>query len=203
MNGLARLIHVDRDTLARARVGFEAMPPVPDGWKVTRPRHVDGLGAWFELTPHAPFIDSRVGTGAPGVAATLETFGGMTGPAVPEHAAEDDVILGGGVAAAGAAAPADVEELKRQSGLRVCVVADELPGDRQCLLLLAVRGYDAPLVQIFLGRVGIEERPVHGDERLAMVLPAPGELAVDVRVRLAGHAASSRLGVMGVQGFLL
>src|SRR5687767_11860768 len=129
---MARLRYIDVALLGSARAGFR--PPLLPGpaWKATRPRGaagstgLTGIDPWFELTPRACAIDTRVSGGdGVGVAASLETHGGVTGPDLASAALgregldPPEVTLGGCVVQPGTPAPDDLAELERQCTVRI------------------------------------------------------------------------------------
>jgi hypothetical protein len=207
---VARLIHLTRRDLVVAAAGFEPVPQASPEWKARRPRETSTLTPWFELTPTSPWIDSRVSErGAPGVAAALQTFGGLTGPDLRaelyDSARAAQVVLGGNPIAPGTPPPSEPHGFRRQCAVRLAVAADGIEGDRQCLVLVAVHGFDGAIVQSFAGLHAIGEAAVFGEERVAVLVDVPesGELALDLWFRLCATRPSSRLGVQGIDGFLL
>jgi hypothetical protein len=207
---LAKLIHVTRGKLAAAAETFDPVPEAGPQWKARRPSAGSALDPWFELTTASPWIDTRVvRSDSPGVAAALETYGGLTGP---EHQAESlepadqrEVVLGGNAVAPGSPPPTAAADFRRQCAARLAFEAEGLGGERQCLVLFALRGRDGPVVQSFAGLHPIGETSVHGAERLAILVDVPvgGQLALDLWLRLAATHARSVLGVRGVQVYLL
>lgn len=207
---MARLHHVSRELLARAGLGPEP-GPAPT-WRPGRPRGGGGVEPWFQLTPDAPSADTRVGAGmGPGVVATLETFGGVTGPALHALDLEGDppaVVLGGAAAAAASPPPAHPADFTRGCAIRIVVRAGDLGRDRQALVVVGVRGDGPPrhaIVQSFAGLVPIAEDAVSGEDRLAFAVDAAadGGLSVDLVLRVCGIDPGVRLGVRGVVGYLL
>lgn len=165
---------------------------------------------WFQLTPDAPSADTRIGAG-PGIVATLETFGGVTGPVVHGGELEGDppaVVLGGAAGVPGSPAPARTADFTRGCAVRILLRADELGPERQALIIVGLRGDPAPrhaVVQSFVGLQPIAEDLVSGEDRLAFAVDAAadGGLAVDLVLRLCGIDSAVRLGVRGVVGYLL
>lgn len=150
-------------------------------------------------------MDTRIDGGSEGVAATLELYGAVAGVAAGELSDPDLAVLGGNPTAAGAPPDFAGNQLRRQSAARVCV--DGLVPDRGCqaLILVAVQGHDAPIVQVLLGSVPLAEVTVTGEERLAVLADAPpgNGVKLDLRLRLAGTHEGVLLGLRGVQGFVL
>lgn len=203
---MARLIHIGAGILIAQR---NAMRPPPDtgGAKASRPRTPAPVEPWFELSPRHPLVDSRVREGIEGVAASLETHGGITGPMVHADRDADEVVLGGIHVASGTLAPEDLSVFDRQCTARIAVAAQGLARPRECLIIAAVRGLGPPRrarVQSFVGHELVGEDIVDGDDRIAALVELRGEDVVfDLRLRLAGPEREARLGVRGVQAFLL
>jgi hypothetical protein len=207
---LAKLIHVTRGKLAAAAETFEPVPEAGPQWKARRPSGGTVLDPWFELTAASPWIDTRVvRSDSPGVAAALETYGGLTGPdhqAEPlEPADQREVVLGGNVVAPRTPPPTAPAEFRRQCCVRLSFEAEGLEGERQCLVLFALRGREGPIVQSFAGLHPIGETSIHGAERLAVLVDVPlgGQLELDLWLRLAASHAGAVFGVRGVQVYLL
>jgi hypothetical protein len=212
---MARLRYIDAGLLSAARATFR--PPLLPGpsWKAARPRATSGLEPWFELTPRACAIDTRVtGGDGVGVAASLETHGGVTGPDLGAAAFARDgldppeVTLGGCVVQPGTPAPDDLAELERQCTVRIAASADDLARGGQLLLLVAVRGLgdgDSAIVQSLVGHELVGEDLVRGEDRLGALVDIgiAGAFSFEVWLRLAGPTPRARLGVRGAQGFLL
>jgi hypothetical protein len=205
---MARLHHVSRELLARAGRGPEP-GPAPT-WRPGRPRGAVGVEPWFQLTPDAPSADTRVGAGL-GVVATLETFGGITGPTL--HGLDPDadpppVVLGGAAMPPGSAPPDRAIDFARGCAIRIVLRAADLGRDRQGLIVVGLRGETPPrhaIVQSFVGLAPVAEDAVTGEDRLAFALDAGagGGLSVDLVLRLCGADPGVRLGVRGVVGYLL
>jgi hypothetical protein len=203
---VARLVHVGLGTLLAQR---DEMRPPPDGGgiKASRPRQPTTVEAWFELSPRHPWVDTRVREGIEGLAASLETFGGVTGPGLAGDREADEVVLGGHFVAGGTLAPEDLSVFDRQCTARIAVAADGLSRPRECLVVVAVRGLGEQgraRVQTFVGRELVGEDFVYGEDRIAVLAELRGELATfELRLRLAGPDHDSKLGIQGVQGHLL
>jgi hypothetical protein len=203
---VARLVHVGVGTLLAQR---DAMRPPPEagGIKASRPRHPSAVEPWFELSARHPWIDTRVREGIEGVAASLETFGGMTGPGIVGEREADEIVLGGHHVAAGTLAPEHLSAFDRQCTARLAVAADGLARPRECLVMIAVRGIGdqgRARVQTFVGRELVGEDFVYGEDRLAALVELRGDHATfELRLRLAGPDRDSRLGIVGVHGHLL
>lgn len=200
---MARLIHIGADEVARAAPGFGPFPEGEPTVKARRP--VSPPGAWFQLTPAAPWMDTRIAGVQEGVAAGLELFGTVGGIAAAGVGSDDVAVLGGNAVAPGAAAPAGVDMFSRQSTARLTVRGHIERRGRQALLLFAVHGHHGPIVQVFLGLRPVAEAAVADDDRIAVVVDAPSgsELRLDLHLRLAGTQPGVRLGVRAVQGVLL
>ena len=202
---MARLLHVGANVLLAQR---DCMRPPPEGGgvKVARPRTPTTVEPWFELSPRHPLVDSRVREGIEGVAASLETFGGVTGPAVPTDREAEEVVLGGHPVPGGTLAPDDLAHFDRQCTARVAVAAQGLARPRECLVVVAVRGLGerGVRVQAFVGRELVGEDLVVGDDRVAALFELHGEdVSFELRLRLAGPDRDSMLGIRGVLGYLL
>lgn len=207
---MARLHHVSSGVLTGTTAGA-SLPTRSTGFKATPPAARVGVEPWFSLTPGSPTFDTRVSAGdAPGVAATLESWGAVTGPDVP-HGPDAWLVLGGHAVVPGTPAPAVVDALRKHSVARIAVTSEELAGSRQILVLVSVRSLvpegDAS-VQVLLGTHMVGEdaiaRAPAGDDRIAVLIDAlPGAaVSFELSLRLAG-AASARLAVLGVAGHLL
>jgi hypothetical protein len=203
---VARLIHVGYGVLLAQR---DAMRPPPDGggMKASRPRLPTAVEPWFELSPRHPLVDSRVREGIEGVAASLETFGGVTGPNIVVDREIDEIVLGGHHVASGTLAPEDLSAFDRQCTARIAVAADGLARPRECLVVAAVRGLGAEnraRVQTFVGRELVAEDFVYGDDRIAALVELRGDDVVfELRLRLAGPEHDAKLSIRGVHGTLL
>lgn len=203
---MASLVHVGVGVLLAQR---DAMRPPPEGGgnKVSRPRIPTAVESWFDLSPRHPLVDSRVRGGIEGVAASLETFGGVTGPTLHVDRDADEVVLGGHHVARGTLAPEDLSLFDRQCTARVAVAAEGLDRPRECLVIVAVRGLGAQglaRVQTFVGRELVGEDLVYGEDRMAALVELRGDDVVfELRLRLAGPDRDSKLGIRGVQGYLL
>ncbi len=211
---MARLHHVPVHTVVAQR---PSSGPVTGGptWKASLPTPSRAVEPWFSLTPQVPSVDNRLGSSSDaGIAATLETFGSVTGPSVSGHAVKSaagseawPAVLGGLPVPPGTPAPAADTEFFRYSHARIALDADGLGRGRQCLLLVAVRAVgpgEQAGVQLFAGTECIGEDPVTGDDRIGALIDVPdhGALALDIRLRLVG-APAARLAILGVQGHLL
>ncbi|MCA9709182.1 MAG: hypothetical protein KDK70_25280 [Myxococcales bacterium] len=209
---MARLHHVSREQLLALRPSLQGPRVGEASWKAAHPEGPDAaLPAWFSLTPRSPSIDSRVGGSDVELTATLETFGGVTGPRVAAleriGAAEPPaVVLGGNPVPPGTPA-GPVEARTRQCTVRLRLLAEGVPRGRQCLVLLAVcaLGSGEHRVQLLLGEATLAEDVIHGEDRLAVLLDVPndGHLQVDLWLRLCASDAGAQLGVRGAQGHLL
>jgi hypothetical protein len=199
---------VGRDVLGRA--GPSSAPVDAPTWRPARPRQAAAVEPWIALTPEAPSSDTRVGGRlGPGVVATLETFGGLTGPAV---LAGDDagaervpIVLGGAIVPPGTPPPDDAATFAQRCAVRLRVRAEHLGRGRQCLLVFALRGEGPVIVQSFVGLVPVAEDAVHGEDRIAFAVDADdaGGLALALVLRVCGTDPGVRLGVRGVVGYLL
>jgi hypothetical protein len=204
---MARLIHVPTQLVVpRPR---RAAPRGDDpAARVSRPSGAGVLDPWFELTPFAPSVDSRVTPGVGvGVMAQLRTYGGVTAPGLgTSDAGPREVVLGGNTAPLHAAAPSSDDELRRQCTVSLRLFASGLASGRQCLLIYALRGRDSQeraSVQVLVEHHPIEATTIVGDDRLPLLIELHdgGDLDTSLWLRLCGDGA--RLGVVGVAGFLL
>jgi len=205
---MARLHHITVDTVVaqRPRTGPATLGPT---WKPSHPTPLGAIDVWFSLTPSVPSVDNLTGLDSElGVAATLETFGGVTGPTAARPGSEPfAAVLGGQAVAAATPAPATVDEFARHSHARLALAAQGLGAGRQCLIIAALRATgptERAAVQLFAGTQFIGEDAVHGDERIAVLIDVPenGRLALDLRLRLVGGPAT-RVAILGVQGHRL
>lgn len=168
------------------------------------------LSPWFELTPFASAIDSRVTPGVGvGVLAELRTFGGVTSPDLgPGDALSREVVLGGNTVPVHSPTPASDDELRRQCCVQLRLHASGVSAGRQCLVIFALRGRDAQersTVQVLAGHHLLDTTAIIGDDRLPLLvdLHEAGDLDLEVWLRLCGEPPDARLGVHGVAGFLL
>jgi hypothetical protein len=200
---MAKLHHVSSHVVLASRAPSREPVPAP-AWRPVRPRTEGGVQPWFLLTPENPSADTHVATGT-GVVATLETFGGITGPAGEDASDRATVILGGALVAPGSPAPADRHAFSRACVVRLNVRAAELGFDRQCLLVFGLRAEGDAGVQSFIGTSLIAEDTLAGEERLAFAIDADDDvdLEFELHLRLCGLDSSVRLGVRGVVGYLL
>lgn len=205
---MARLHHVAAATVLAQ---WPADGPSTGGptWKPSHPTPVGAVEPWFALTPRVPWVDNRLGTKSDaGVAATLETFGGVTGPSALVPGSESaPAVLGGQAVPPGTPSPPTVGEFSRYSHARIALDAEGIPTGHQCLLLVAVRALpprEVAAVQLFVGTDHIADDPITGEDRLALVVDVPdgGRLALDIRLRLVG-GPTERLAILGVAGHLL
>jgi hypothetical protein len=142
-----------------------------------------------------------------GVAAILETFGGITGPTLAADGHERDVIvLGGNPVAGGTPAPDDLSAFERQCTARVCVAAQSLGRPRECIVVIgaSARGPDRRTrVQAFVGRELVGEDVVYADDRVAVLFELMAdEVVFELRLRLAGDR-DCMLAITGAEAFLL
>jgi hypothetical protein len=206
---VARLIHVPA-ALASPRMR-RAPPPSNDGSvRLSRPSSHGVLDPWFELTPWAAAIDSRVTPGVGvGVLAELRTFGGVTAPDLASgDTAAREVVLGGNTVPVHTPTPASDAELRRQCAVQLRLYAAGISGGRQCLVIFALRGRDPQeraTVQVLAGHHLLETTTIVADDRLPLLvdLHEAGDLDVELWLRLCGEPPDARLGVLGVAGFLL
>ncbi len=173
-------------------------------WRPTRPGGDDPVPAWFSLTPRAPSADTRVG-GGPGLLATLETSGGVTGPGTVDGAT---VTLGGAMVSPGAAAPASFESFAHDCTIRLALAASGLRRGAQALIVFAVGTESAEeraIVQSFAGLVPVGEDLVFGDDAVSFCVDAGDDGALGLRLvlRLCATERRPRLGLRGVVGYLL
>ena len=196
------LFRVTAAALARARSTFEPSPALRPATGLARAQRTHtAVAPWFDLTPRAPQVDTRVDGNPVGVAATLETFGGVTGPGLPAPP-EPGVLVAGNPAAPGSEAQLSLGDLRRQCGLRLCLDAPSPDRAGACLILLRVTGSDSAFVQLYLGAVPLAEHLVTRPTSLAVLVEPEGPLTLDLRARLAGSARASLL-IHGAQGFTL
>lgn len=209
---VAPLHYVDREQLTALRSSMQGPHTEGLSWKVSHPDGPDAaLPAWFTLTPRSPTLDSRVGGADVELTATLETFGGVTGPPVasPKRTGgiePPSVVLGGNPSPLGAP-PGSVRTRQGQCTARLRLLAEGLGRGRQCLILAAVAalGSGEHRLQLVLGASVIAEDPILGEERIAVLfeVPTDGHLLLDLWLRLCSADAGARLGVRGMQGHLL
>ena len=213
VGGMARLVHIDAE-LVRSQRGWMRPPSTGEAaWRATRPRDPGGVEPWFALTPRSPGVDTRVGGSAgPGVAASLETFGGMTGPAfaaaLGDGSGVDEVILGGNPVPLGTPAPEHPKAFDRYSCIRIAIYAEGVARGRQCLLVGSMRARganDLAGIQTFVGRAPVSEDLLRGEERLALLIDVPEDetFILELRWRLCGSDLETTLGFRGVTGYLL
>ncbi len=168
------------------------------------------LSPWFELTPWAAAIDSRVTPGVGvGVFAELRTFGGITTPDLgPGDAGSREVVLGGNTVPVHAPMPTSEAELVRQCAVNLRLWASDVSAGRQCLVIFALRGRDPQeraTVQVLAGQHLLDTSTIVADDRLPLLvdLHEAGDLDLEIWLRLTGEPPDARLGVHGVAGFLL
>lgn len=210
---MARLIEVSAASVAQARTRLSAPAMAGGRFKVSRPGTPAMLEPWFELTPRLPCIDSRVSVGSGGVVAWLETYGGVTGPALArpstgDAVGDDEIVLAGNPAPPGTPGPESVEGFRRQCAIRVAIMAQDLEPNRQLLLIIPARGLGPTgeaTFQVFLASHALAQDQVRGDDRLAVLLqvPSDGRLCNELWIRLCGHGPDAAVGIRGVQGILL
>jgi hypothetical protein len=205
---LARLIHIPA-ALASPRVR-RSVPASGESFRISRPSSHGVLSPWFELTPFASAIDSRVTPGVGvGVLAELRTFGGVTSPDLgPGDALSREVVLGGNTVPVHSPTPASDDELRRQCCVQLRLHASGVSAGRQCLVIFALRGRDAQeraTVHVLAGHHLLDTTTIIGDDRLPLLvdLHEAGDLDLEVWLRLCGDPPDARLGVHGVAGFLL
>jgi hypothetical protein len=186
-------------------------PPSHEGSvRLSRPSSHGVLDPWFELTPWAASIDSRVTPGVGvGVLAELRTFGGVT---APDLGAGDpvarEVVLGGNTVSVHTPMPTGEAELRRQCTVELRLCASGIAAGRQCLVIFALRGLDSQeraTVQVLAGQHLLETTTIVGDDRLPLLVEVHegGDLDLELWLRLCGDPPDARLGVHGVAGFLL
>lgn len=205
---MARLVHIPA-ALVSGRL--RRPPPASDGTiRLSRPSSQGVLAPWFELTPWASSVDSRVTPGVGvGVLAELRTYGGITTPDLGRlDPSASEVVLGGNTVPVHAPTPASEAELQRQCAVHLRVWASDVAAGRQCLVIFALRGRDSQeraIVQVLAGQHLVETTTIVADDRLPLLvdLHETGDLALDVWLRLTGEPPDARLGVQGVAGFLL
>jgi hypothetical protein len=153
-------------------------------------------------------MDTRVARSA-GLLATLETYGGVTGPsALGSDSEGPTVVLGGATVVRGAPAPATFEGFSRDCAIVLTLRADGLGAGRQAMVVVGVTT-PAPdrhaVVQSFAGLLPIAEDVVAGDDRIAFCIDGgdDGKLAIRLAVRLCDSGERVRLGVRGAVGYLL
>lgn len=179
-------------------------------WKPSHPVPRGAIEPWFSLTPRGSAVDNRtVGAADEGVAATLETFGSVTGPSATFSGAGEawPAVLGGQPVAPGTPGPTAEAEFLRHSHACVALDADGLGQGRQCLLLVAVRAVgptERAAVQVFVGTEFVAEDQIHQEERIAVLVDIAdnGRLRIDLRLRLVG-GYDARLALLGVTGHRL
>lgn len=211
---MARLIHIAA-SLVSANPSTPRVSETDTGARVNRPRSLDVVTPWFQLSPSAPNVDSRVSPGVGvSVVAALRVFGAMLGPDVrggggPESAESREMVLGGNPSPMGATPPLDAREFARGCSVGVSLHASGVPAHAQCLLLFGLRGRgpdERAMVDVFAGVVPVGTASIVGDDQLPLLVDVPnGGSAVgfDVWLRLTGDSGSAALGVRGVAGFLL
>src|SRR5688572_18572304 len=100
--------------------------------RLSRPSSHGVLSPWFELTPWAAAIDSRVTPGVGvGVLAELRTYGGITAPELPPGDPREVVLGGNTVGMHASINPAD---LRRQCSVELRLWASGIAAGRQCLI---------------------------------------------------------------------
>ncbi len=204
-------MHIDATLLHGPQPSFPTSSLSTASWKAARPRDPALVEPWFELSPRRPSIDTRVSATTGGVAAILESYGGITGPGLAARGRDTDleeIVLGGNPVPPGTPAPDHPHAYQRQCTIRIAVAAESLRRGQQCLLVASVRALDEferSVVQTLVGRTLVSEDVVVGDDRLALLLDAPadGAFGCEIWLRLAGTGRDARLGFRGVQAFLL
>lgn len=211
---MARLIHV-ASSLVSPNPAAPRASETDSGARVNRPRSLDVVTPWFQLSAAAPNVDSRVSPGVGvSVVASLRAFGAMLGPDVRSGPASEgsesrEIVLGGNPASAGTPPPHDPREFARGCSVGVSLHASGVPAQAQCLLLFGLRGRgpdERAAVDVFAGVVPVGTTSIIGDDQLPLLVDVPtGASAVgfEVWLRLTGDPASAALGVRGVAGFLL
>jgi hypothetical protein len=206
---VARLIHVPA-ALVSPRVRRAAPPSSESSVRLSRPSSHGVLEPWFELTPFAAAIDSRVTPGVGvGVLAELRTFGGVTAPDLGSNdAGQREVVLGGNTIPVHSPTPTGEAELRRQCSVQLRIHASGVSAGRQCLVIFALRGRNSQeqaTVQVLAGNHLLETTTIVADDRLPLLveLHEAGDLDLELWLRLCGDPPDARLGVHGVAGFLL
>lgn len=199
---MARLHHITKAMLSAAGPAPKIEPG--SSWRPSRPGGDDPVPPWFTLTPRAPSADTRVG-GGPGLLATLETSGGMTGPGAVDGAI---VTLGGAMVSPGAAAPASFESFAHDCTIRLSLAASGLRRGAQALVVFSVATESAQqraTVQSFAGLVPVGEDIVYGDDAISFCVDGGDDGALGLRLvlRLCASEHRPRLGLRGVVGYLL
>ncbi len=199
---MAAFFTISAADLARAQPTFEPGPELPRAGALARAlRPVTGVPVWFDLTPAHPHVDTRVEGNPAGVAASLETFGGTTGPMAPASG-QGGVILAGRVAPVAGAGELPLALLRRQCGLRVHVDAPAPDRAGATLLLLRLHGVADAAVELYLGSLFMGAVALPRPTTVAVLVEPEGPLRLDLRARLAG-VTDSALWVHGVAGHTL
>ncbi len=211
---MARLIHV-ASSLVSPNPAAPQASDTDTGTRVNRPRSLDVVTPWFQLSAAAPNVDSRVSPGVGvSVVATLRAFGAMLGPEGRSGPASEgpqsrEIVLGGNPSSAGAPPPLQTRDFARGCSVGVSLHASGVPPQAQCLLLFGLRGLgpdERATVDVFAGVVPVGVANIVGDDQLPLLVDVPNAASAvgfEVWLRLTGDPASAALGVRGVAGFLL
>lgn len=127
---------------------------------------------------------------------------------LPDQVANDEMIIGHDpVDPADENDITDIEsQLRRRNTLWCQIYGNNVRSDHQYLLVFGFkkRTTAAVTVQFFVGTEWVLSESIDDDtETVALLLDAPGPGLVFVYARLASQSASARVGLTGIEGFII
>ncbi len=168
------------------------------------------LTSSFFVSATTPRMVSEPGPGGERVAASLHSWGGHTAflPGFNLSDQLNDDALVAGYAPADPDDESDVTDLASglfaHSGFSLLLKGIDVAADRQYLLIFGLQNrQETTMAQFFVGTSHVRSEIIDGDDRVALLLDAPGPEAIWVTARLASHSYWAAFALKGIQGFLI
>jgi hypothetical protein len=170
----------------------------------------------FSISALNPSASGYSGAGNPYLYGSLYSYGGMTGPYSPNRLdaqhSNDELIIG-----YDPFDPADENDITnygdgilRRSAYRLDVGAYGVRADHQFLFVFGLTNplnLSHPAVaQFFVGTEWVRSDPIDDPtETVALLVDSPGDgtAALNIFVRLAAQSPSARIGLTGIEAFIL
>lgn len=174
------------------------------------------LTAQFSISAANPSGHGYSGAGNPYLFGGLLSYGGYTSLGtryrLGDQYSNDELIIG--FDPVDLADESDItnyiDDLYRRNTYRLLVGAYDVRADHQFLFVFGFTNPAAGIfpagVQFFVGAEWVQSEPIDDDvETVALLVDSPGDgfTSFDIFIRLAAEAPYARIGLTGIEGFLL
>ena len=173
------------------------------------------LAPQFSISAVNPSESGYSGSGNPYLAGYLSSYGGYTSYFPPyrlgDQYTNDELIIGYD--------PVDptgenditsyYDDVYRRSAFRLFVQAYDVRADHQFLFVFGLTNpltYYPAVAQFFIGAEWVRSDPIDDPtETVALLVDSPGDgtAALNIFVRLAAQSPSARIGLTGIEAFIL